>query len=251
MARISSGGTGDVTVTVAAGSTVTGVAGDAIDAANNDGGSGDVSVAMGANATITGGLHGIFALSNGSGSLLISTAAGDVVNVAAELSMRPTSPPRSRICRQYDRGRRLRQRQFWLDADGAGQSAARHIAAYNGDASNSGTPNANDFGDIIINNYANLTQTYNGVSADAGDGIAAFNYGIGNITVNDGTLNNLGVQGTGISAARFGIYAGNYLSGNTTVTMSAGDSIVSGSTGIFAQNYATSESLVRRIAQLR
>ena len=55
----------------------------------------------------------------------------------------------------------------------------------------------------------------------------------------DSTVNNLGVQGTSINAARFGIYAGNYLSGNTTVTMSAGNSIVSGSTGIFAQNYAT------------
>ena len=44
-----------------------------------------------------------------------------------------------------------------------------------------------------VNNYSNITQTYNGIGA-AGDGIAAFNQGVGDITVIDGTLNNLGVQ---------------------------------------------------------
>ena len=235
-----SGGTGGVTVTVAAGSTVTGVAGDAIDANNNNGGTGNVSVTAGANATLTGGFHGIVASSIGPGSILISTVAGDVVNAA------------SRGLFAYNDATAISQAAAsTIEVDGYGAinfgstltaqgNRPRAIfAGYNGDASASGTPNTNVFGDVTVNNYANLTQTYNGVAADAGDGIAAFNDEIGDITVNDGTLNNLGVQGTSINVARLGIEAINYLSGDILVSMASGDSITSGSSGIFVNNDAT------------
>ena len=207
-----SGGTGDVAVAVGAGSTVIGVTGDAINA-NNNGGSGDVSVTVGANATITGGYSGIVAGSSGPGSILISTAAGDIVGVA------------SRALWAYNAATAISQAAastIEVDAFGSlnfgstltaqGNPPRGIYAGYNGDASNTGTPNANVFGDITVNNYSNITQTYNGIGA-AGDGIAAFNQGVGDITVIDGTLNNLGGQGTAINVARSGIDANNYFSG--------------------------------------
>ena len=227
-----SGGTGDVAVTVAAGSTVTGVAGDAIDATNNNGGSGDVSVTVGANATITGGFHGIFASSVGSGSLLIGTAAGDVVNAASRaLYANNSATAIAQSAASTIEVDAYGSVNFGSTLTAQGNRPRAIFANYGGDASVSGSPNTNVFGDVTVNNYANLAETYNGVSADAGDGIAAFNFGIGNVAVNDGTLNNLGVQGTFINVARFGIDAASYESGDVTVSMVAGDFIISGNCG--------------------
>ncbi|MGH2192674.1 hypothetical protein, partial [Enterococcus faecalis] len=50
-----------------------------------------------------------------------------------------------------------------------------------------GSPNAGVHGDVVVTNYADIT-------ADAGDGIRAYDYGDGNVTVNEnaGTITALG-----------------------------------------------------------
>jgi hypothetical protein len=95
------------------------------------------------------------------------------------------------------------------------------IAGYAGATSGNGTPNAAVFGNVVVNNSANI-------NAAAGDGIRAFNYGNGNITVND-------LAGTTITApGRYGILASDFGAGDISITTSAGDGINSGTTGIQA-----------------
>ena len=142
----------------------------------NNGGSGNVSVTTGANATITGGFHGIFSQSYGSGSILISTAAGDVVNAQSRaLFAVNTATAISQSAASTIEVDAYGALNFGSTLTAQGDRPHGIVAIYNGDASASGTPNANVFGDVIVNNYANLAQSFNGVSADAGDGIAAFN----------------------------------------------------------------------------
>jgi hypothetical protein len=89
-------------------------------------------------------------------------------------------------------------------------------------------------GDVTVNNFGNIT-------AGAGDGIRAFTFGIGNVTVNEdaGTITALGGSsptpgfGDGINAYNLG-------PGNILVTTATGVVINSGSSGISALNYAPS-----------
>ena len=100
------------------------------------------------------------------------------------------------------------------------------------------TPNANVFGDVLINNYANITAGQTGAPTNA-DGIRAFNYGVGNVTVIDGTLNNVANgPGTVITDTYNGINAYTYNSGNILVSMVPGDSILSGGSGMNIGNDA-------------
>ena len=96
--------------------------------------------------------------------------------------------------------------------------------------------NGNVFGDVFISAGGNIT-------ADAGDGIQAYNYGIGNISVNVGF--NVNIQAlTSATApsgnAPYGIGAFNYGPGDIHVTTSSGDVINSGSSGINASNQSNS-----------
>ena len=88
-------------------------------------------------------------------------------------------------------------------------------------------------GDVVINNYANIT-------AAAGDGIRAGTFGVGSVTVIDGTWNG-GGQGTTIDAhlGQYGIDAFNNFAGDIFVSTAAGDTINSGGSGILAVNNAT------------
>ncbi len=90
------------------------------------------------------------------------------------------------------------------------------------------------FGNVTVNNSADIT-------AAAGDGIRAYNYGTGDVTVNDSSgtikasLNNPSpVNGSGI-----GISAYNYGPGNITVMTGVGTTIDAQSSGIFAINEAS------------
>ena len=175
-----SGGAGDISIT--ANGTVNGAV-DAINATQN--GSGDASVTVGANANLTGGFHGIVASSYGPGSILISTAVGDVINAASrglfafsDATVIPQSAPGTIEVDAYG------SINFASTLTDQGNRPRGIFAGYNGDSSSTGTPNADVFGDITVNNFANITENYNGVGADAGDGIAAINYGVGDITIN-------------------------------------------------------------------
>ena len=103
------------------------------------------------------------------------------------------------------------------------------MAAYNFNSS----PDSNVFGSVIVDDFANI-------AAAGGDGIRAYNWGIGNVTVIDepGTT----ITATGDATSRYGIYAQNLQPGNTSVTTSASDVINSAGAGIHAINSAASVS---------
>ena len=119
------------------------------------------------------------------------------------------------------------------------------------------TPNLNVNGTVIVNNAANVT-------ADAGYGISAYNYGNGDITVNSaagttvtgavygiyahaeavGATGNIAVNlynnVTVNSTSSYGIHASSNNNGNISVITNSGDVINSGSTGINAVNLSPS-----------
>ena len=98
-------------------------------------------------------------------------------------------------------------------------------------------------GNITVDNYATIT-------AGAGAGIEALNYGTGNITITDEAPTVVGATTLEIQAAsgaslQYGIDAENYGSGNIAITTTAGDDINTGSaggSGIRALNLATTTS---------
>ena len=127
-----------------------------------------------------------------------------------------------------------------------------------------GEPDANVNGSVTVNNFANITAAG---GSSGGAGIDAFNFGNGDVTVNDnygagavastsvsgvqygieaiadsgGTGNvtvNIGTDATLSSSTGssglFGVDAFSTDTGNITVTMSTGDSVTSGSDGIAA-----------------
>jgi len=113
----------------------------------------------------------------------------------------------------------------------SGSAPAGIQAGYN---SSGGTFNPNVFGDVFVIDNANI-------NAAAGDGINAYNYGVGNVSVNVGFNTSIVAQVSATSLnvngnAPFGIGAFNYGHGDIHVTMSGGDFIQSGSSGINAAN---------------
>ncbi|GEM_PF-819820 len=83
-------------------------------------------------------------------------------------------------------------------------------------------------GTVTINNFSNVIQT----GGTGGYGINAFNYGNGDVTLNDGALTTVVAAEVGISA--FGLAGG---TGNVAIDVAAGASITGGSSyGIEARN---------------
>jgi hypothetical protein len=99
---------------------------------------------------------------------------------------------------------------------------------------------------VNINVYVDFAGT--SITAAAGQGIRAFNYGIGNVSVDvaGGAMITAKVSGTSSSSdnAPYGIGAFNYGPGNIAITTSNGDTITSGSSGIDAVNEATAITAV-------
>lgn len=119
----------------------------------------------------------------------------------------------------------------------------------------SAASNLNVNGTVIVNNAANIT-------AAAGLGINAFNYGNGDVTVNDGSgttvsgalygieaqaesgggtgniVINISSGATVDATSSYGIFALSTDVGNISVITSSGDTINSGSAGINAVNQA-------------
>ncbi|UVO39384.1 cadherin-like domain-containing protein [Bradyrhizobium arachidis] len=103
---------------------------------------------------------------------------------------------------------------------------------------NNTVPNAAIAGDVTIENRASIT-------ALAGAGIFADNYGSGNTSVtfaggqNTITAVNGGATGVGSGLTQYGIFAFTYGIGSSLVNSGYGTTITSGSTGINAGNQAT------------
>jgi hypothetical protein len=215
-------------------------------------GAGNISATTGPNATISGTAeYGIGALSYLTGSISVSTSAGDnissgstgilAVNLAAAVPASADSTITVTANGTIDSGPNL---------DAGGYASAGIAAGYN----NSGAADLDVTGTVLINNYANISA--------AGEwGIDAFNYGNGNVTVNDYAQNITGAQ-TGIAAyqlsggtgdlavllgsgaaitgtAEYGIEAYSSGTNDISVTTATNDTITSGSSGISAVNAAT------------
>ena len=88
--------------------------------------------------------------------------------------------------------------------------------------------NASVFGDVLVNDNASIV-------ADAGDGINAYNYGIGDTVVNVGSgisIQALTAATSSSGKAPYGVSASNYGPGNVAITTSSGATITSGSSEI-------------------
>ena len=213
---------GDITITPAG--SVSG-AGNGIFATQN--GDGNVTISVGSGATLTGTAQfGIFALSLGSGDLSVSTATGDTVNsgsagIVAENQATTISSGAGSNISVTAEGRI----NSGTSLTTAGNRPAGILAGYNAN----GLPEPNVTGSVLVDNFADIV-------ALAGDGIRAFNFGAGNVTVTDeaGTT----IQTTGANG-QYGIEGYSAGAGSISVTMSAGDVVESASAGINADNQAT------------
>ncbi|HEV2970744.1 MAG TPA: Ig-like domain-containing protein [Pirellulales bacterium] len=192
-------------------------------------GNGNVMITTGPNATITAGrFYGIEADSTGTGSISVMTTTNDVITsgsagiVAVNLATSvpqvggvTTSSISIMTVGTIDSGYQL---------TGNSNRPAGILAGYLG--SQTGTPNAAVFGNVVVDNSANI-------NAAGGDGIRAFNYGSGNVAVLDlASTTIVAPQGFGAEAAGFG-------TGNVSISTVASDIIDSGSSGVNAFNLAT------------
>ncbi len=188
-------------------------------------GSGSVTVATGVNVSIIGQAPAIEAGSNGVGNVSVTTVTGDVIasdgdgidafNQATSILLADASTIVVTAYGTINSGPILNQ---------SGSQPAGILAGYKGGTTS--TTNSNVFGSVTINDYANITAT-------GGDGIRGYNYGIGNVTITDEPNTTI------IAPGEFGIRENNYGSGKDTITTSSGDSITSGASGISAINNAT------------
>ncbi|WP_257178242.1 MULTISPECIES: VCBS domain-containing protein [unclassified Bradyrhizobium] len=219
---------GDGDITIDAGGAITGSSVYGIRSRSY--GSGNQTVTTEAGSLITSGSSGIVAVNR---AALLDAAAGSTITVNAHGTINSGSSPNL-----------------------AGNAPAGIEAGYTG-AANGTSANTLVNATVIVNNYADIT-------AAAGLGINAFNYGNGGVTVNSfaGTAISVsGAQSIGINAAAlsggagdvtvtlgedvtisgaasYGIRAFSLDAGDITVTLADGDNITSGSSGIVAVNYA-------------
>ena len=215
---------------------------------------GDGKVTIDAGGTITGSsIYGIRARSYGTGSETVTTKAGSVVtsgssgivavNRAISLDASEDSKITVNAYGTINSGSSLSQ---------SGNTPAGIQAGYTGATIDSAAnPDVN--GSVVVNNYANITS--------GGHGIHAFNYGNGDVTVNDGAGITVigavaGIKATAVGGGTgdvsvniganahikgtsgYGIDAYSLNAGNISVVMSDGDVVQSGSVGIDAVNEA-------------
>ena len=106
---------------------------------------------------------------------------------------------------------------------GGGGRPAGILAGYKGGTTN--TANSTAFGNVTVDNFATI-------NAAGGDGIRAYNFGPGNVTITNHAATIVARDFYGIAGSSSG-------SGNVVITTMSGSSITSGSHGILAINQAT------------
>ncbi len=204
----------------------------------------DVDVSIGPGATISTtvsssasgyGGYGILAVNKGAGNISVRTSATDQINsegagidAVSDATAAPADNPSSIVVNAFGI-----IHAGSVDT-GAGSQPAGIVAGYFGDGTSDPTtyPISGLYGDVTVNNSADIT-------ADAGDGIRAYNYEIGDVTVNvlAGTITALD-NSSPLDGYGNGIAAYNYGPGNIEVFTAAGTSINSGGSGIHANNGA-------------
>ena len=228
-------GNGDVTVNDS-GTTVSGAQYGIEADAESGGGTGNIAINISSGATVSAASsYGIFALSKDVGNILVITSSGDTissgsagieaVNQAAAIAASANSSIVVTTHGTINSGTAL---------SGSGNPPAGITAGYQGGNTNLTTyPVATLNGNVVVNNLANI-------NAAAGDGIRAFNYGIGNVIVND-DAGSITLGGSNpVNGYEIGINATNEGPGNIDVTTVAGILIDSrnGGSGIAAVNKA-------------
>ena len=206
---------------------------DGIHAVNS--GSGNILVTTGANATITGRLrYGIEATSNGTGNVTVTmaNAAGDVIN-SGSVEDRNATTRRAQSLQALVGAIMVTTSTVAVTAygtinsgillTGSSSRPAGILAGYRGGTTN--TVNGNVYGNVTVDNSANI-------NAAGGDGIRAYNFGNGDVTVNDHA-------GIITSKDQFGIDAQTNGTGKVLVTTAAGATVNGGSYGIQAINLAS------------
>ncbi|WP_456765740.1 Ig-like domain-containing protein [Bradyrhizobium sp. USDA 3650] len=192
-------GSGNVSVSTASGASITGSKQYGIEAFSAS--SGSVSVTAAANSSVRSGSAGILAYNQAASISQLNGATTSTISVTANGTI-----------------------ESGTTLTGSGARPAGILAVYKGGTTN--TVNPAVFGNVIIDNFASIV-------AAGGDGIRAYNYGSGNVTITDRA-------GSTISASDvFGISAGTYGSGQVSITMEAGAIVTSGSIGVQAINQAT------------
>ncbi|UWU74072.1 Ig-like domain-containing protein [Bradyrhizobium huanghuaihaiense] len=208
----------------------------------------DIAVTVYANTTITAGsatfnkAYGILALSTNAGSISVVTSTGDTIDSHQGGAGINAVNEATSIAPSFNSSVIVTNAAFihsGIGTTGFNSQPAGILAGYIGQATdpslnNPPNPaNYNVYGEVVVNNFGDIT-------ADAGDGIRAYSYGVGDVDVSNfgGTIIALGgaspPNGTGV-----GILAQNFGPGSIHVTTSATTSITSGSSGIAAVNKAT------------
>ena len=141
-------------------------------------GNGNVSVTTGTSATITGSsLYGIEAFSNGQGNITVTTVSGGTINsgsVGINAYNQATSIPQ--VANSSFRSRPTASSIPARHTPAAAAAPAGILAGYKGGTTN--TPNSAAFGNVTVDNFATI-------NAAGGDGIRAYNFGPGDVTITD------------------------------------------------------------------
>ncbi|TYO62901.1 hypothetical protein FXV83_30385 [Bradyrhizobium hipponense] len=243
---------GDISITQLGGAVGGAYGIDAVTPGNGD-------IAINAGGVITGSsIYGIRSRSYGTGDQTVTTKVGSVVtsgssgivaiNRSTSLGAASGSTIIVNAYGAINSGSSLN-----LGGNLPGGIEAGYTGATNGTNANTGVN-----GTVVVNNHAAIT-------AAAGYGINAYNYGNGDVTVNSsaGTaISVAGSQSIGINASAlsggtgdvtialganvtisgatsYGIRAYSIDAGDISITLTNGDSITSGSSGIVAVNFAT------------
>ena len=216
----------------------------AIVASAQSGGTGNIAInvyggninATSTSTAITNPIYGIYAFNKGSGniSILVAsssstiTSSGVGINAANQAATIAASSESSIVVTSYA------AINSGSVVTGTGSPPAGIIAGYLGGSTIPTTfPLPGLYGDVVVNNFGNIT-------ASAGDGIRAYNFGYGDVTVNDnaGTITASQNWTSPVNGYGDGINATNDGPGNINVTTATGVVIKSGASGIAAVNRA-------------
>ena len=241
-------GNGDIVVNNAIGANVT-AGSHGIYAHAEGAGTGDIAVTVYGNTTTSTTIKAGTASSSAYGILAFSTNAGDisvVTSVGDTIDSQLGSAGINAVNEATSIAASVNSSVVVTNAatvhSGAGLTAFGQpggiLAGYIGGTTNpSLSGNVANYavnGEVVVNNFGDVT-------ADAGDGIRAYNFGVGDVSINNfsGIITALGganpPNGSGV-----GLLAQNFGPGSVYVTTSASTSITSGSTGIAALNKAIS-----------